>query len=545
MPDERIKDLRELERYRERFKGNEWVDSLGLFKPTGSRIRGEGKNLFIYHFDGDDVEDFVNIYKEIDGSNINEAFATFFRASLKDKCEEMNRKRICPVECMLYASKTVNKYLENRYIRETVAEVAAENITVWGEEGREVLSHIISRWHWFPQLKIAVDIARITRDRELLRKAHRIFADDERVKVDLFRALVESGDRELLPYVFNMIRNLQRNSDMDRRMLNLLEKNFYLYMPEALNEFENFLGSPGVRYYVSNRINRLLAEYRRGGLEGGGHLQDPKRHIIELASKANPESGFSFAEREAAFEELIGYLRNKALRRQALFAFRKTGRPEAANYIIQVLRNGNCRDGEIKDALVTLGFLGYQDDDYFLSRNFSFFDISLWTYYYLTGREEYLERLIEHFLTGSRERAAEIISHLNQFYLGRRTEIQKAINEKLVAVLRERRAEDIVRAADNMSVALDKLNINDMEEALAEIFRVFGFGEESAYGLDDEQAFLSLLEMTGRYYVKNAKTKTGQKLERFLFHVADNYEGKVKNRALKILKSVEEGEVGR
>ncbi|SHH03753.1 hypothetical protein SAMN02745221_01530 [Thermosyntropha lipolytica DSM 11003] len=545
MPGERIKDLRELQKYRERFKENEWIDSLSLFKPTGARLIGEDKNLFIYHFDRKDVEDFLYIYRGIDGTRIDEGFAIFFKAELADKCEEMNRKRVCPIECMLYASKAINKFIANRYIYESIAEVAAANMVQWEEEGKEVVSHILHKWHWLPQLKIAIEIVRITRDIELLKLVYRIYGMDESLKTDVFKALIESGHRELLIYVFNMARRLQKNTDKDRYMLNLWEKNFYRYMPESVNDFENFLSSPGVSNYVYNRINNLLAQYKTAAGQENNLARDTKQLIFELSNKANPGSSCSFQEREQAFEELIGYLKNKALRKQVFFALRNTRRPEAALYIMQTLKSGDCKPGEIKDALVTLGFLNYKDDDHFLSRNFSCFDIAMWTYYYLSGKEEYLSRLIEHFLAGSEERAGEIISYLNQFYGGRRTEIQKIINEQFVTILRERKNEDIIKAADNISRALDKLQMNDLEASFAEIFRVFGFENESSYGLQEEEVFLSLLEMTGRYYVKNFNKKNGKKLERFLFYITENYEGKVKNKALKILKSVDPGGVGK
>ncbi|WP_256861743.1 hypothetical protein [Caldicellulosiruptor bescii] len=105
----------------------------------------------------------------------------------------MLREGICPIEPMLYASKTVNRIISNDVedhedISDVICEVAKydRNVAV------KTLEHIISRWSWYPQIKIALLAIGKISDSELIQMAYSRFSDIKHlnyIKFELLKCL--------------------------------------------------------------------------------------------------------------------------------------------------------------------------------------------------------------------------------------------------------------------------------------------------------------------------------------------------------------------
>lgn len=531
----RLSNFQALVNHLDDFEKNYDIDTKLSFNPTGAKIIGEEKGLFIWRFYKEDVEDFINIYSEVSNSSIDKYLANFVQMRLEEKAKDMKSRGICPVECMLYSTKVINKQLENRLIFDAIVNVATKYISVYENEGIEVMSHIIKKWHWIPQLKLAISICGQIRNINLLRDIYYNFSSNDELRVYTFKALMDSGKIEIFDYILMMIKGLNKENEKDKQIANHFTDKIDIYLPDVEEQLIEFYKLPGISSFASKLISKFIKDINKDISMTGKN----RKYFKVLADKSSPNAKLSKKEKDEHFEELVNYLNNPQYRKDVLWALRYSHRPEAGDYIIMTLKHNKCLNGEIKEAIMSLGFLKCSNakDIVYSYINNNDFKVYVWAYCCLIGEIQYAKDIIKEFLENKITSAQEVASVIKQFYKSVPI-LETELNDQLIEILRGHDEAKKIRAIENTLLVLDSLNITSAVNIALDIM---GYNEQKTKAVYSEELQKAIMNLVQKLCSK----KIPGKIEKFLFYVMESpsFSQTIRSRAMMILKSAEEGEV--
>lgn len=497
---------------------------------TGAEVVNTPENkLFYWKFKKDDVEDFVDIFLDIKSGNVNKGIKTNVCYRLQEKSKEMMSRGICPIECMLYTSKTINYYINSdKMFAEELADIVYRIILQDKYKCYDAIEHIIKHWNWIPQLKIAIIACGKLKDVELLKSIYFEHSNDVSLKVDCFKALLDSADMELIDYVLEMMSKVNEDEECDKEIANnLFRKNFKnIYSHEGVQKASGLLAYGNLTKYARNIIAKTIAE---SGLK-----------LNEDGTSTTKSGDLSVLIQECQIcgknnslpENTIECLQNPHSRRRAIIALRYTNKKEIGNYVLDVLNEGKCSVSETKEALITLGSL-YCDDakstiyEYLKKDEFRIYS---WGATLLMRDETYCEDLVRELYEENLCTAYETAKVIRQT-VNRSSKIRGCLAQHFITVMETGTEEEKIKALNSIKEIINKVNVWDIQN---EIFKIMGYKNNQF--LATERLQMSIMDVLSKIINDN----NSKHFEDFLFYILDSnkFTQTVKLRATGILKSL-------
>lgn len=368
------------------------MDSLEKSIVGTSNINYVSNRLFMWMFSKEDVKEFESIFGLLRQPKYGYVRSEFKR-KLISQCNKMLKEGICPIEPMLYASKTVNRIISNDVEdHEDISDVICEVEKYDRNMVVKTLEHIITRWSWYPQLKIALLAAGKVSDDDLIQMAYNKFSDNKYLnylKPELLKMLVYSKKASFVPQMVSILSTLERDSTSDRAIANFFRENF-----------DKYVGREGVTelniYYEMNYS--FIKDFAKSIIQAV--LKD-----CPLPLQDGPDKKFTY------FKQLcIAYSKqkqNEKLREEILknlfdssysafssmvYCLRYTKDKALATYLEDaVLRRKDAKIGDYKNAILTLGFLGADNHDFVmeLSKRDKDLKYAMYGFFMVQGSETY------------------------------------------------------------------------------------------------------------------------------------------------------------
>lgn len=404
----RFRSFEELKYANELFKILE-LKQVPEFPVTGTGdINYTSNRVFRWLFSKEDVEDFIDIFALLRQPKVGVS-RNEFKEKLINKCNEVLKRGICPVEPLLYASKTVNKIISNdmedqESISDVIVEVAKDDM----EEVITTLDHILMRWNWVPQLKIAILAAGKLKDADLVLKVYNKFSTESLInyKFELMKMLIYSSNKDFVSQIVTILSGLDGDNNRDRAIANFFKEKFDRYMGKVgVDELYHYysINNEYIGDFGRKIINRLLRECLGEGKVSSvtyGNGSNKFTYIKNLCIEyKNCEST---QRRQELKQEIINNLnsKNPVLFQSAVYCLRFTKDTDFIPELISALNRNGVKYNEYKNAIITMGFLKNQDDsivEQLYKRN-PRLKYAKYAYYKIKGSEAHKISLVEELL---------------------------------------------------------------------------------------------------------------------------------------------------
>ena len=321
--------------------------------------------LFVWNFESNDLEEMVDIFQIYKNETANEASRCKLNSNILRKMNNMLREGYNPVECMLYASKTINNKLTNdKVVQDILAERIRDVYLKRESETADILQNIIDMWTWIPQLKVVISaIGLIGENEELLDSVSKNYGDDETLKDRAFHAFMQNKTLLNLERAMKIVMTLQ-DAESDQIMARRFVKEISGFGFEGIRYVEKYHENPAVSRIGRNTINKILRDNSNVITNEDDEIQRES-----LAKKS--------AKDDLAFKDFIKdcqeHFDDKA------FFISRFSRPEIGKFLKEVLHNSDGLDSRSRNnAIISLAIIGkkgyspasaiikecYREDDY-------------------------------------------------------------------------------------------------------------------------------------------------------------------------------------
>jgi len=375
---------------------------------VAANINYTSNRVFMWLFSEKDVEDFIDIFALLRqpkiGMNRSE-----FRARLVNKCNEMLKRGICPVEPLLYASKTVNKVILNdmedqEVISDVIVEIAKDN----RKEVIDTLKHILEKWNWTPQLKIAILAAGKLKDADLVLEVYSKFSTKTHINFnfELMKMLIYSSNKDFVNQITSILSRLDGDNNKDRAIGNFFKEKFDRYMGKAgIDELyryysinNEYIGDFG-RKMIRRLLRECLGEEKISSVAQGNGAN----RFTYLKNLCTEYKNCDFPQRRQELKQEILdnlYSRSPILFQSAVYCLRFTKDRDFIPELVSALNRKGIRYNEYKNAIITMGFLKNEDDSIVeqISKRNPRLKYAKYAYYIIKGSEAYKISLVEELL---------------------------------------------------------------------------------------------------------------------------------------------------
>lgn len=530
-----IKTFSELEKLKNILPKSRSVDIKDQFSTPGLQPIGCENGLFYWEFSEDDVREFVIILEKIK-ENDKRLYNNMI-LKLKEKCNSMVVRGISPIGSLLYATKTINKYMNNMGFSDEVAEILYTFNC--NQHLNEELEHILKKWNWTAQLKIAIKLCGKIGNVDLLTIAYNRFYGDENLKVDIFKALMDTGREEAIPMILYFIKNLDKENEKDRQIANYFRSKIYIFLPECRTTLEETFKSRNISPFGKKVLSDLITDGVISSETTNNKVKNLS-YFIELAKIAAKESKADANKKKQALEELYNALNQPNYRGHVMFALRFTNIKEAGNYIISTLKNNNCNKNEIKQAIMTLGFLAYTDEkEYILDSYLNKIDykVYVWAYLALIKDESYIEKLASELFEEKTTLADEVSSVIKQIYKSVPI-LKKKIVEKFNQTIISNDHNQILKSIKNLQY-VNTVVETELKPIIIIMFDKLGYSSDDIIWRNEKIQDM-VLSLVREFVTEDSVPKY---IENFLFYVmnSNKFSGNIRFKARNILNNINPG----
>lgn len=300
--------------------------------------------LFVWNFEEVDLEEFVEIFTNFKEEKTTPSSRQNMSSVLLRKMGNMMREGYNPVECMLYASKIINKKLQNDNEVQSILAERIRDVYIKQEgETEAVLKNIIEMWTWVPQIKVVImAIGLIGDNEELLDLVAHNYMEDTNYRTKVFYAFVHNKTSANLDRVMKLIMNL-KDTEEDALLGRLFQKEINGFGIEGIQVIEKYYDNPAVSRSGSKVLRKIM-------LKGGNisNSEDDDMYRSNLAKRSEREEG--------AYHEFMQDCRERRDER-ALFLARFS-KGEAGTFLKEVLEQDSLTDSARSTALVSVAILG-------------------------------------------------------------------------------------------------------------------------------------------------------------------------------------------
>lgn len=299
--------------------------------------------LFVWNFEEIDLEEFIEIFTNFKEEKTTASSRQNLSSALLRKMGSMMREGYNPVECVLYASKIINKKLQNDNEVQSILAERIRDVYIRQEgETEAVLKNIIEMWSWVPQIKVVImSIGLIGDNEELLDMVARTYMEDMNYRTKVFYAFMQNKTPNNLERVMKMIMNL-KDTEEDISLGRIFQKDIHGFGVEGVQMVGKYYDNPAVSRSASKVLRKIML--RSGYVKN----RDDEMYQSTLAKKSERD--------ESAYHDFIQECRER--KDEKSFFLTRFSRGDAGTFLKEVLEQDFLSDSERNTVLVSMGILG-------------------------------------------------------------------------------------------------------------------------------------------------------------------------------------------
>lgn len=525
-----LKSLEDLEKYRNNMSISKSSVSLSDINEV-SEGGGESTNncnnkLFYWNFKPYYIEELLRDYEKLTLGGINPGKLHELEMDLRFISQDMMDENTCPIEAILYASKTINNTLiNNNLLIETIGNVIAEIYNKNKEEYKDTIRFILYEWSWSAQIMILINACGKINDAEFLRIIYdRHTKGDTRLQA--LKAFMNKNDDACIDYALKLISITQESDNTEVQMAKYFIHNYTKsFGNKAIEKAEKYLEIPSINKTARKIISRTIPS----GAKDESVTLDT---MIKKAKNWDVESDF--------YSSFEGWMNNNNTRKNAFLAIRYSNSSKVEDMIIDILNKYSCNSIEIGTALVTLAQWGSRKG---LSSRFSELinknknDITKKVYCSAAmcslGDEKSAIELIREFLEEDYYESRQVFSIIRDCAYKSNQLLRYAIKTIYDEYLNSNDEGKIIKAINGSYELCDKPKFNFKDVALSSIKKAIGLEGKSSIVYSDNiyMALISLIER-----LLNDKNK--DEFIDILFFIIENEKcsPRIKFKAISMLK---------
>jgi len=301
--------------------------------------------LFVWNFEETDLEEFLEYFQIYKESTISISSRLKLSGNLMRKMNEMMREGYNPVECMLYASKTINMKLQNdKELQDLLAERIKDVYLKQEEETVAVLENIIKMWAWVPQIKVVITaIGLIGDNQELLDDILLYYGEDPMYKTKLFYAFMQNKTQNNLERVLKIIMNLQ-DCEEDNTLGKVFIKEISGFGYEGSKLIAKYYDNPGISRVGSRILKKIM-------FQDSSIATKDKEDGLYRNNLANKSISDDMAYKDFLEDCQKNYDDNA-------FYLCRFSRPDIGAFLKSVIEDENVSPKNRNTAIVSLGIIG-------------------------------------------------------------------------------------------------------------------------------------------------------------------------------------------
>lgn len=300
--------------------------------------------LFVWNFEEIDLEEFLKYFQVYKNSPINIVSRQTLSGNLMRKMNSMLREGYNPIECMLYASKTINMKLQNdKELQDILAERIKDMYLKEEAETIAVLENIIKMWTWVPQVSVVIAAVGLIGDnQELLDSIMINYAEDPYYKIKVFYALMKNKSLNNLERAMKIVMNLQ-DSEEDNILGKVFIKEIGGFGYEGNKLVAKYYENPGVSRIGGKVLKKIMLKDNTLS----ANVQDDLYRRM-LANKSTKD--------ELAYKDFVNDCYEKY--DDNAFYLSRFSRPDIGSFLKDALEDDNLSPKNRNTAIVSLGIAG-------------------------------------------------------------------------------------------------------------------------------------------------------------------------------------------
>lgn len=300
--------------------------------------------LFVWNFEEIDLEEIVGIFTNFQEEKTTALTRQTMSTALLRKMNNMMREGYNPVECMLYASKIINKKIQNDTEVQSILAERIRDVYIKQEgETEAVLKNIIEMWTWVPQIKVVImAIGLIGDNEELLDMVAQNYMEDTNYRMKVFYAFMNNKTANNLERVMKLIMSL-KDTEEDAMLGRVFMKDINGFGLEGIRLVEKYYDNPAVSRSGSKVLRKIMLK--------DGHTannNDDDMYRATLAKKSERDN--------LAYEDFMQDCNER--RDERSFFLTRFSRPDAGVFLKEVLEQDHLSESARNTALVSLSILG-------------------------------------------------------------------------------------------------------------------------------------------------------------------------------------------
>lgn len=524
-----LKSLDDLERYKNTITTSVKLVSLKDINEVsdsgGESTNNYNNKLFYWNFNPYYIEKLVQFYEKFSKNDINKYNLKKLRNEIFEISNDMISKNTCPIEPILYASKSINYILDNELLIDTLGSLISELYLKKENKYKDTLKFILCEWPWNLQNIILINACGKIGDLELLNLIYKKHTKED-TRLEALKAFMNNDNDVCIDYSLKLISQIKESDHTEVEMVKYFIKNYTKCFGRlAINKAEEFLLDESINKQARKAISRAIPNVSK--------VESVTLNtMIKMAKTWDKEPNF-----EEQFNE---WMKNTSTRKNAFLAIRYSNSKNVENMIMDILKNFKCNSVEIGTAIITLAQWGTRrgiSDNFFKLIDEYKDDITKKVYCNAAmcsvGDEYNSIALVEEFLEQKHYDSRQIFSIIRDCAYKSKQLINDSIRKVYFEYLNSNDEESIVKAINGAYYLCNNPKFNFKDIVLPQIKKSIGINIHNGIAFSKE-VYVSLLNLVER--LLNDKNK--DEFIDILFFIIENDFccSKIKNKSIMMLK---------
>lgn len=341
-----LNSLEDLDRYTSlmiKSKNSVTLEDINKVSEGGGESTNTYNNkLFYWNFEPHYIEELVQCYKEL----INVELTKYKLKEFKNKITKISNKmiynNICPIEAILYASKSVNYLLYNELLINTLGDIISQIYIYNEKEYKDTVLFILNEWTWNLQIILLINACGKIGDIDFLNIIYEKYTKDD-TRLESLKAFMNVNNDICMDYSLNVISKIKESDNVEVQMVRYFVNNFNKRFGElSIKKAEKYLIDENINKQAKKAISKVIPRVSK--VEG-----ITLNSMIKIAKNWENED----------FKNLFTkWMEDDYTRKNAFLAIRYSNHKDVENIIIDALNNYKCSSIEIGTAIISLAQWG-------------------------------------------------------------------------------------------------------------------------------------------------------------------------------------------
>lgn len=455
----------------------------------GESTNNYNNKLFYWNFEPYYIQELVKCYEEFAKGELNQYRLEILKSKIVEISNDMINKNTCPIESILYASKTLNYLLDNDLVVDTLGNIIAEIYLKKKYDYKDTVKFILNEWSWSLQTIVLINACGKIGDLELLKVIYEKHTKDD-TRLEALKAFMNVNDDICIDYTLNLISKIKESDNVEVQMVKYFINNYNKSFGKlAIHKAEKYLLDENINKQAKKAISRII----------------PNVSKVESVTLNTMIKRAKNWDKEDNFEELFKeYMSNMSTRKNAFLAIRYSNSRNVENIIMDTLNNYRCNSVEIGTAIISLAQWGTRrgiSENFFKLIDQHKDDITKKIYCNAAmcsiGDEGNSIELIEEFLEQRYYDNRQIFSIIRDCAYKSNPLIKSSIKKVYFKYLNSQCEKNIIKAINGAYNLCDNPKFNFKDIVLPEIKKSIGISKPNEIKFSDD-VYISLINLVER-----------------------------------------------